>query len=192
MLAANDRSSLGVSTGDLALALGMKVYQHQNCVQAWAEFSPIHLHELLNSVKNKVLDFSLALWKEYPEAGESVVQEDKPKEAVVTHIFNTTVYGGAANLVGSAHHSTIQFGFAPGNFAALREVLLENGVDEADVEELRQAVKTDVPQAGKGFGPRVSAWMSKMFGKAASGAWGIGISGAGGLLAQALSKFYGL
>jgi hypothetical protein len=37
ILANTEAGMVQVSTGDLALALGMKVYERQNCVQAWAE-----------------------------------------------------------------------------------------------------------------------------------------------------------
>jgi hypothetical protein len=59
-----------VSTSDLSLVLGDTVYEHYNCIQAWAEFGTGQLYELLNTVRNRILDFSLAIWKESPTAGE--------------------------------------------------------------------------------------------------------------------------
>jgi hypothetical protein len=50
-----------VPTGDLAVALGSHVYKGYNCVQAWAEFGTGNLVELLNAVRNRILDFSLHL-----------------------------------------------------------------------------------------------------------------------------------
>ena len=67
----HERGMLQVSTGNLALTLGTNVYQNMNCLQCWAEFGIGNLIELLNAVQNRVLDFSLALWKENPVAGES-------------------------------------------------------------------------------------------------------------------------
>lgn len=184
--------TLSVSTGDLALILGQKVYQHQNCIQTWAEFSTNHLIELLNAVRNRIVDFSLALWKEQPNAGESNVNTAVDRSRI-TQIFNTTVYGGAANLVGSAHHSTIEFNIEAKNFTSLERVLRENGVDENDVNELKVALEDDEqPNPNKGFGPRVSSWISKMMKKAAEGSWEVGVGAAGTLLAQAIAKYYGL
>jgi AbiTii-like protein len=48
-------TSLTVSTGDLALAIHTDLYNDHNCVQAWAEFGPGHLIELLNVVRNRIL-----------------------------------------------------------------------------------------------------------------------------------------
>lgn len=190
----DDGGTIHVSTGDLALILGQKVYRNQNCIQAWAEFSTNHLYELLNTVRNRVLDFALAVWKEEPTAGESGARPSAIMDSSrVTQIFNTTVYGGSANLVGTASHSTIEFHIEARNFATLERVLRENGVDEDDLKELKAAIESgEQPTASKGFGPKVSAWIAKMVKKAAEGSWGVGVGAAGTLLAQALSKYYGL
>jgi hypothetical protein len=101
---------LYVNTGDLAVTLGTKVYRGQNCLQAWAELPVTNLIEVLNAVRNRILDFALGVWKEAPTAGEEIVNisPDIGSERV-TQIFNTTVYGGAANLVGSAANSPVSF-----------------------------------------------------------------------------------
>src|SRR5262249_31786064 len=150
-----------------------------------------HLIELLNAVRNRVLDFSLALWKEQPNVGESNVNTAIDTSRI-TQIFNTTVYGGAAHLVGSADHSMIEFNIQTKDFPSLELVLRENGVDENDVKELKLALEAEKqPNPNKGFGPRVSSWISKMMKKAAEGSWGVGVGAAGTLLAQAITKYYG-
>jgi hypothetical protein len=58
---------------------------------------------------------------------------------------------------------------------------------------LEHAVRHDPkPQSVAELGPKVSAWVGKMVGKAAAGSWEIGIATAGGFLANALSKYYGI
>lgn len=194
ILKKTDKGTLHVSTGDLAVALGTDVYQYQNCIQAWAEFSVSNLIELLNTVRNRILDFALAVWKEAPTAGEGsgrISHDIEP--ARVTQIFNTTVYGGAANLVGSATNSPVSFTVTQNDFASLEKVLRDKGVQDKDVEELRAAITTDErPQKSRGFGPHVSSWIANMMKKAAEGSWAIGLKAAGNLLAQAISKYYGL
>lgn len=186
--------TLQVSTGDLALALGGKVYLDQNCVQAWAEFSQGELVELLNAVRNRILDFAIALWKESPTAGEPASSSTRSLEpSKVTQIFNTTVYGGAANLVGTAHDSSITFDIVINDFASLARVLKEKGIADSDIKELQAAINSDPrPTEKERFGPKVSSWIAKMMKKAADGGWDIGISVAGTLLAQAIAKYYGL
>lgn len=186
--------NLQISTGDLAVVLGTNVYEDQNCLQAWAEFGTCHLIELLNSVRNRILDFSLAIWKEQPTAGESdASKSDTIEPSRITQIFNTSVYGGAANLVGSANDSIVTFNLTAGDFSSLESILRENGVIEEDIEELKTALKTEKKLAPKkGFGPKVSSWIAKMVNKAAEGAWAIGVGSSGTLLAEVIAKYYGI
>ena len=183
-----------MNTRDLAVLLGDKVYEHKNCIQAWAELGEGNLIELLNIVRNRILDFALAVWKESPTAGEgsdSTSRNIDPSR--VTQIFNTTVYGGAANLVGSATNSPVSFTVLQNDLASLEKAFRDNGVQDKDVEELRVAVTSDErPQKAGSFGPRVSSWIANMTKKAADGSWTIGLQAAGNLLYQAISKYYGL
>ncbi len=194
VLRQSGKKPLTVSTGDLAAVLGTNVFQNQNCVQAWAEISTTHLVELLNAVQNRILDFTLAIGKEAPTAGESVVNAATaiPPEKV-TQIFNTIVYGGSANLMGIASGSSITFNITTNDFASLAHALRQEGLSDRDIKELEDAVKSDnKPIDGGKFGPKVSSWVGKMMRKAADGSWGIGIGAAGNLLAQAIAKYYGL
>lgn len=195
ILASGTDRMIQISTGNLALSLGMNVYKGQNCVQAWAEFGRAHLVEVTNAVRNRILDFVIAVWKEAPHAGEpaNVQGANSIEVQRVTQIFNTTVYGGSANLVGTATSSSIEFNIFAGNIAALRSVLESNGVDAADLRALEIALVEEprvVP--GGGYGPKVAEWVSKMMGKATSGAWNVGLGAAGSLLASALAKYYGI
>lgn len=194
ILKKTDKGTLHVSAGDLAVVLGTEVYQYQNCVQAWCEFGVGNLIELLNTVRNRILDFALAVWKEAPTAGEGSNKTSPDIEpGRVTQIFNTTVYGGAANLVGSAMNSPVNFTVSHNDFASLEKALHDNGVLDKDVKELRAAVTDDeCPHKDRGFGPRVSSWIANMMKKAADGSWGIGLQAAGNLLEKAISKYYGL
>ncbi len=186
--------NLRVPTGDLALALGMNVYQGKNCIHAWAEFGGGNLVELLNTVRNKILDFALAIWKEEPAAGEAKGNTGAVlKSSKVTQIFNTTIFGGSANLIGTANDSTVSINIITNDFKSLESVLRENGVKNEDLEKLETALKTDAQPISKDkFGPKVSSWIAKMIRKAADGSWKISLGAAGNLLAQAISKYYGL
>jgi AbiTii len=182
-----------LSAGDLALAIGRTVYPQYNCLQAWAEFGENHFVELLNAVRNRILDLAVAVWKESPQAGESGHETTAKIEAKrVTQIFNTTVYGGPANLVGTANASVIEFNINAKDFSSLEAVLRGHGVPEPDLTDLRGALQSEESKPEQGFGPKVSSWIGKMVGKAADGTWNIGLEAAGNLLAQVISKYYGL
>jgi hypothetical protein len=183
-----------VSTGELAIGIGTKLYTDYNCLQAWAEYHPSRLVEMLNFVRNRVLDFSLAVWKEAPTAGEiGAPAGTNPEPARVNQIFNTAVYGGSANFVGAAQDSKIEFNIAPRDFSGLERVLGQKGVSTEDVGELKEALDADpAPSTPEKFGPKVSSWMGKMVGKAADGTWKIGVGAAGNILAEVIARYYGL
>jgi hypothetical protein len=186
-------ASVRISTGDLNFYLKEFYVDHQ-CIQVWGEFSEANITEVLNSVRNRVLDFSLALWREYPDAGAaSKDYHSQIPQNTVTQIFNNTVFSGNANIVGSSISSNILYNIIQGDFDSLKILLQNNGVLERDIEELRECIKDDPkPTEKEKFGPRVSGWIGKMTRKAADGTWQIAINAVGGFLGQALWTFYGL
>jgi hypothetical protein len=182
-----------VSAGDLAVTLGTRVLEGHNCLQAWGEFSVCNLVEVLNAVRNRILDFAIAIWREAPGAGdlETVTSQDESKK--FTQMFHTIVYGGTANILGAAVNSSVNFTVTQSDMASLERVLAEAGISERDFKRLRSALAADErPRMGAGFGPRVSKWMAEMVKKAAEGAWKVGVAAAGSLLEGAISKYYGL
>jgi hypothetical protein len=140
------------------------------------------------------LDFALAVWKEEPNAGELGENYSTTLEpARVTQIFNTTIYGGSANLVGASNASIISLNIGQKDFSSLESVLIENGIEKEDIEALRSAIDTDpTPASRDKFGPKISAWIAKMIRKSAEGTWKISLGAAGSLLARAIAKYYGL
>lgn len=195
LISSNKAGTLSLQMGDLAVFLGSKVYSGYNCIQVWGEIGQGSLVEITNAVRNKALDFSLALWKEEPRAGEAASRDLKSDR--VTQIFHTTVYGGAMNLVGSATNSEIKLEIKQGDLNSLLKTLRESGVPEADLRDLSAIVTTETPPESKpgqqpAFGSKVSAWIGKMVKSAASGGWQVGVGAAGNLLAAAIARYYGL
>ena len=191
ILERDDSGMITVTTNDLSLTLD-NVYKHLKCLECWAEFDTTNLVELLNTVRERILDFSLAVWKKHPNAGEinSNTQESLTSDKI-TQIFNMTVHGGTANLVGTANNSSVAFNVVSNDFESVRRVLQSKGVSEQDITELERALDADKPpQSPDQFGPKVSSWVAKMMEKASTGAWGIGIAAGGALLAKIISKFY--
>ena len=150
--------------------------------------------ELLNAVRNKVLDFALAIWKQDPTAGEIQAQNgEKIHAAEVTQIFYTIVYGGAATVLGSAQNSSLNVNVTTNNFESLQLALKQHGVPSEDLQELQTALAEDPRPTDKNkFGPKVSSWMGKMLKKAAEGVWITTLDVGSMVLLEALTKYYGL
>lgn len=192
-LAEGSKGPLNVPLGDLAIVLGMNVYQHMNCLQVWGEFSRGCLVEALNCVRNRVLDFALAIEKEYPNAGENPGARETFDQARVAQIFNTTIHHGSMNLVGSATNSSVTQSVGSGDLESLSKALKEVGVPATEIHELQEAVRAEpVLKRGGAFGPRVAAWLGEAIKKAATGAWDVSINVAGDVLSKAICSYYGL
>lgn len=191
MLSAPGGDSPEVPMGDLFVVLGPRVIAGYNCVAAWGEFSNGHLVELVNAVRNRVIDFSLALWKEYPDAGalslgKAVVPADR-----ITQIFVTTVNGGSATIAGSVDTLNAMT-VLPNDRQSLRDYMLKSGADAADVVELDKALLAEParPPGSGVFGPSVAGWISRMMKKAAEGTWQVSLDVAGQILSDALIRYY--
>ena len=192
LLADAKQQSLTFSRPDLAVAIGSSLYADMNCVEAWGEFGTDRLVNVLNAVRNRILDFVLAISKEDPNAGETGSHLQKLEPRAVTQIFNTTVYGGA-NIVGKAHNSALTVNVTANDRDSLFHQLRQHGVSEEDVDVLASAIEAEPKKPHDGrFGPRVAEWLASMVGKAATGVWEIGVGAAGNFLASALAQYYGV
>lgn len=165
-----------------------------NITRFWGEIPATQVLGIADAVRNRVLEFALALSKKYPNAGDigGITIKEPAVEKTVNQIFNTTINGNAGSI-GNANNATINITVNQGNFGDLRQQLMQHGVGEDDIKELEVAI-ADEPNVGtdKKFGPKVGSWMGKMLGKAASGVWNVGVQAGGALLEKALLKYYGL
>jgi len=186
---------LTVNLDNYSFMLVGKVFDSRmNITRFWGEVPPSHILGILDAVKNRVLKFVLALQKEYPKADsiEGFKSEQLGVEKKVSQIFNTTINGGNANVVGTAHNSTVSITINKGNLQELRKSLLDSGVAEEDVKDLEAAIAEE-PEIGadKQLGPKVKNWLGRMAAKAATGAWNVGIAAGTALAEHAILGYYG-
>lgn len=180
---------------DVIAALAGEFYENMTLFAAWQPFPVGVLHSIVESVRNRVLDFVLQLVREAPAShgdAKSVAQE-VPADRI-TQIFHTNVYGVGSNVaVGSSNFSQQSVpGIVKGDLGGLKTYLTTAGVATSDVDALEDAIQKDPVPATKGrFGARVAAWIGSMMQKAATGAWDVAAGTGGNLLAEALSKYYG-
>jgi hypothetical protein len=182
----DDDGTQTLTTGNLRSMLHGKMYKGYQCHSAVAQFSNQNLVAMLDAVRNRILDFALALSKVAADAGEDQTQVEVQR---VTQIFNTTILG-SVGVVGTANNSVINV--TTNDWAALAQFLASRGIAQDDIDELRAAVTAEPKVESGKWGPRVSMWIGKMMGKAADGSWQVGLGAAGNLLAQALTAYYGL
>jgi len=176
----------------LTALVGEQIYEDMNCLAAWKMIPRGALVAMLDSVRNRVLDFVLEIESEAPDAGEAKPGTTPIPEEKVTQIFNTNIMGGS-NIIAGSIEQVIQHHVLPGNLDSLRKYLSSLGVATDDVRELEAAIRQDeAPTDPKHFGATVSSWIGKMVTKAASGTWNVTTKAGGDLLWKALCLYYGL
>jgi hypothetical protein len=83
---------------ELAIRFGAQGYNGFECLGAWQVVSPHALIGVVDTVRNRILDFALKIEAENPEAGEaSPDTEPVPRERVQT-IFQNTFYAPVGKL----------------------------------------------------------------------------------------------
>jgi hypothetical protein len=177
---------------DVTAIVGRKIYRQMNCLSAWQVISRGAVVALLDTVRNRVLNFVLEIEAQAPEAGEVPVGKPALSSDRVNQVFNTVIMGGT-NTIAAGGSVQVAVGVQVGDVASLIRYLRQLGVTEDDAKELNQALQSDAkPSAEDRFGPRVSSWLGKMVAKAASGSWKVGSAVASDVLSKALLKYYGL
>jgi len=150
------------------------------------------LMAIFGAVRTTILEWSLRLEAD-GILGEGLSFSAKEKQNAMSNIHIQNFQGILGNIDGGSsvtQHNSQHI--AKADFSTLAKHLTKSGVEMTDVQELEQAVEDDeTPASASQFGPRVSAWIGKMVGKAASGSWEISVGAAGGFLGNALGKYYG-
>src|SRR2546422_102219 len=160
-------------TGSLRCAWPAEAYQfigqgdiveHMNLIQAVQVITTAELAGILDSIRNKVLNFVLELESRNPEAGEAVNDKNQIPKEQVQQIFKTVIKGDVTNLAQGGSHFTQQSikQIKKGDIESLIRAMAELGISTGDVDELRSAV-TDEPKLPKkdGFGKKVTSWIGK-------------------------------
>jgi len=89
---------------DLVPAVHKKLYPTLTCHHVWCEIPPVEFEQLISSVKNRIVDFSLKIEAENPEAGEAPpnTQPVPPEklQPIIQNVFNAPV----GNLAQNSEH----------------------------------------------------------------------------------------
>jgi hypothetical protein len=114
---------------DVTAATADKFYQGMNLVQAWRVVPRNAIVGVVDTVRNRLLNFVLDIEQQYPEAGEATGGGAQPSADRVNQIFHTTIMGGTNVAIGSSGFSQVGHQVVvAGNVASLRAHLAQLGV----------------------------------------------------------------
>jgi hypothetical protein len=83
---------------ELAIKFGAEGYDGFECLGAWQVISPHALMGIVDTVRNRLLDFSLKIEAENPEAGEALPGTQPVPGDKVQMIFHNIFYGSVGNV----------------------------------------------------------------------------------------------
>lgn len=169
----------------------VKIYNNMECLQAWGEMSAGVAVHILETVRNRVLDFSLALEKESPRAAKGVADFSVEEERI-NKMVQTSIYGDQNIVLVGSNNFVYVSGVVKGDFNSLREVLSRNGLTSEDIDALHRALKSEPEATGGKFGTQVKKWMSGVISNVGKNAGDIAVNAVKGLLQKALEQYYGM
>ncbi len=179
----------------LTLAPLIRLYRDMNCVSVWEEMPRNFFRGLLDQVRNKVLAFALEIEKTNPEAGEGKPGSAPIPAETVSQIHQTTIYGAGNVAIASSDvtQQSLAIDVKAGDLDSLISFLRGVGVEDPDIDELRQALDQDGPTEGrKELGEKTQSWLGKMALKMGPASGSIGKGVATAVIAEALLRFLGL
>ena len=160
-------------------------------VQAHQPIPLYFISGIMDKVKNKLLDFILAM------QDSDITSEDLENRTVESslarNIFNTVnVYGHNAVVASGGYVNQEVSLVREGDVESLLGHLSELGVDGDTLGELEVAVSAETSARNGEFGPKVKAWLGGAVAKATSGAWQVGVTTVTKEVIEALNKYYGI
>ncbi|MBS1525331.1 MAG: hypothetical protein JST19_06770 [Bacteroidetes bacterium] len=151
------------------------------------------VHEILAAVRQRLLDFMLELERQF--GSEVEISTLKDNKQTINQYMNTTINNnGDGNVVNTGSNSTIHahIEISKGDKKDLANDLIKRGINESDISDLLTFIDEEKPTSDGKFSKQVNTWIGRMINKAVDGSWEIGIATAGGVLAEAIAKYYGI
>jgi len=180
---------------DYLLTFGSEMLVDMNCISAYKVIPEGHIASLIDTVRNRVLSFTLEIEAEAPDAGETEPGVQPIANERVTQIFNTFIQGDVTNLATGIQPTieSTQITIVKNDLNSLEDYLSSIGLKEQDIAELTEAINADENSRNQNdLGSRVKSWISKMVSKAGTSSWNVAKTVATQLLVEALNQYYGL
>lgn len=164
---------------------------------AWQVVGKANIAEMIDAIRNRVLEFCLRLEKEIPE----LMSDDDDDsalptgaEAAASQVFNQViVFGSHVGNIANASPGAKQKASAvkPNDFASLTDALNEIGVPPEAIEQLKTAIETETAGSGKTADP-CADWYRRAKQAVGSGTWSLAQGATVATIRGALLSYLGL
>ena len=152
------------------------------------EIPKLKVVAILETVRNRVLDFSLKIGEELGDDDDEISEKSISPETV-QNTYNTYILGDGNRVAagcGPVEQNVTKF--EKGNWAYLEGVLKQLKVAQDDITDLKQLLKTNPPKSKSKLGDGVNGWLGGIVAKAAQAGYDIPI----GIGLAAILKYCGL
>lgn len=172
-----------------------KVYPYtRSCsvVGAYCTTSPTLSIEIINAVRKNLLDLAVEISEEFGYYIEiDTFQKDNQKiNQIINNFMNTITNNGDGNINNTGHdsHITATINIKKGDVTQLNEELKKLGVEEQDIRELNDIIKTSEPVKNNTLPVAASNWVGRVISTGGK----ITIGTAAGVLVQLIKAHFGL
>jgi len=150
---------------NLALLIQGKIYENMACNQLTGYVSDSAMLEVSNSIRNRILELTIALDRSLPNSSAVEVSDFTQNGELATQVFNQTVYGGITNIQNTGESQIVQIQIRQKDDKDLIDALLEVGLSKSDSEELGALISEEpLEDQGSGepeFGQKVKGWLAE-------------------------------
>lgn len=160
----DDKGTLGVKwPPDIIAIVSNKILRGYALADAWISGSPAFLYEVLERVRNRVMQFVLEVQK---LVGNVEGLQDKIIEEVkkpLTEKFQQIIVLGNnnGNIAGDQKQSKVNItNINKGNIDTLRYKLENHGLNNDQISDLIENLSKDTRDGNDGFGPRILKWIA--------------------------------
>ncbi len=177
---------------DLVAHLAGRFYQNMNMISAEKSISTTVVVKILETVRNRILNFVLELENEFPNVGERA-GEAIPDSAKIDNLVSKLILKDVANVsIGCGHVSQqATVNVEIGNWALLEGLMKGLNIANEEIAELKRILQEEQPKGKSRFGDRLSAWLGGLTAKAAQGIYDISTATVSNVIAAAICKYYG-
>lgn len=144
---------------DLVVHYQSKFFQGYTLNRAWQEIPIGSVIAVVDAVRTRLLQFALEMQSEVGSNDNTI-----PDPEIVERTVQNIIYGGT-NFVGHVTGSIKIIGnqlVFKDDFGSLQKALEEIGINNAQIDELKQAIEADLGEGAElGFGRRVASWLQK-------------------------------
>jgi len=159
--------------------------------RAWKWVSKQRIGNILSTVQNRILDFTLELESRASDSGDPLQQlKAMPKE--VKQEFHTHIMGSVSNFSQGGDHVTQTTNITKGDLQAVALKLRELGFSDPEAHRFARTLAQEDPTTQGTFSERLREAIATASAKAGSGAIKISQSALGNILATISKQYLGI